>query len=58
MVLVHEAGFEVVVGFVVDDLPEKDKVYADLKFFENNFNGILPFEVTIDNLIFLFPVDK
>jgi hypothetical protein len=37
-----------VVGFVVDDLPEKDKVYSDLKFFESNFNGILPFEVTID----------
>jgi predicted RND superfamily exporter protein len=37
-----------VVGFVVDDLPEKEKVYADLKFFENNFNGILPFEITID----------
>ena len=37
-----------VVGFVVDDLPEKDKVYTDLKFFETNFNGILPFEVTID----------
>lgn len=37
-----------VIGFVVDDLPEKDKVYSDLKFFENNFNGILPFEITID----------
>lgn len=37
-----------VVGFVVDDLPEKEKVYTDLKFFEANFNGILPFEITID----------
>src|SRR6202008_1825096 len=37
-----------VIGFVVDDLPEKDKVYTDLKFFEKNFNGILPFEITID----------
>ena len=37
-----------VVGFVVDDLPEKEKVYRDLKFFEANFNGILPFEITID----------
>ena len=37
-----------VVGFVVDDLPEKDKVFTDLKFFETNFNGILPFEITID----------
>ena len=40
-----------VIGFVVDDLPEKDKVYSDLKFFENNFNGILPFEITIDTKI-------
>ncbi|MCD6068838.1 MAG: hypothetical protein K0S33_3664 [Bacteroidetes bacterium] len=37
-----------VIGFVVDDLPEKDKVYTDLKFFESNFNGILPFEITVD----------
>jgi hypothetical protein len=37
-----------VIGFVVDDLPEKDKVFTDLKFFEKNFNGILPFEITID----------
>jgi hypothetical protein len=37
-----------VIGYVVDDLPEKDKVYTDLKFFESSFNGILPFEVTVD----------
>lgn len=37
-----------VVGFVVDDLPEKEKVFRDLKFFEANFNGILPFEIAID----------
>jgi hypothetical protein len=37
-----------VVGFVVDDFPQKDKVYHDLLFFEKNFNGILPFEVMID----------
>lgn len=37
-----------VIGYVVDDLPEKDKVFTDLKFFEKTFNGILPFEVTVD----------
>ncbi len=37
-----------VVGFVVDDFPQKDKVYNDLRFFESNFNGVLPFEVIID----------
>lgn len=36
------------VGFVVDDLPKKDIIYRDLKFFETNFRGVLPFEVSID----------
>jgi uncharacterized protein len=35
-------------GYVVDDLPQKDPVYRDLKFFEKNFEGILPFEITVD----------
>jgi predicted RND superfamily exporter protein len=35
-------------GYVVDDLPEKDPVYTDLKFFEKNFKGVLPFEIAID----------
>ncbi|MFN5323370.1 MAG: efflux RND transporter permease subunit [Bacteroidota bacterium] len=36
------------VGFVVDDLPERDPVYTDLKFFEKHFKGVLPFEIVID----------
>ncbi|MEQ1732205.1 MAG: efflux RND transporter permease subunit [Bacteroidia bacterium] len=35
-------------GYVVDDLPAKDKVYTDLNFFQQNFHGVLPFEVSID----------
>jgi hypothetical protein len=35
-------------GYVVDDLPKDDPIYTDLKFFEKHFNGILPFEVTIE----------
>ena len=35
-------------GYVVDDLPEKDPVYTDLHFFESNFKGVLPFEISID----------
>ena len=35
-------------GNIADDLPRKDPVYLDLQFFESNFNGVLPFEVTID----------
>ncbi len=35
-------------GYVVDDLPETDKVYVDLKFFEKHLKGTLPFEIRID----------
>ncbi|MEP7232554.1 MAG: MMPL family transporter [Ginsengibacter sp.] len=36
-------------GFIVDDLPKTDKIYTDLKFFENNFNGVMPLEIVIDS---------
>ncbi len=35
-------------GFIVDDLPKTDKIYQDLKFFENNFHGVMPLEIIID----------
>jgi len=35
-------------AFIVDDLPQKDKIYTDLKYFESNFKGILPLEILID----------
>ncbi len=35
-------------GFIVDDLPKSDKIYQDLKFFETNFNGVMPLEIVID----------
>lgn len=35
-------------GYVVDDLPQKDPVYVHLRFFEKNFNGVLPFEINVD----------
>jgi predicted RND superfamily exporter protein len=35
-------------GYVVDDLPQNSPIIRDLKFFENNFEGILPLEVSID----------
>lgn len=37
-----------VIGYVVDDLPQNDPVFTDLKFFESNFRGVLPFEISID----------
>lgn len=36
-------------GFIVDDLPKKDVIYTDLKWFENNFKGIMPLEIVIDS---------
>ena len=35
-------------GYVVDDIPESDPVYIDLKFFEKNFDGLMPLEIMID----------
>ena len=36
------------VGYIVDDLPKKDKVYTDLKFFETHFKGVMPLEILVD----------
>ena len=36
------------VGYIVDDLPQSNKIYTDLKFFEKNFKGVMPLEVMID----------
>lgn len=35
-------------AFIVDDLPKTDKIYTDLKWFENNFGGVMPLEILID----------
>ncbi|PIF05434.1 MAG: transporter [Draconibacterium sp.] len=35
-------------GYMVDDIPKEDPVYKDLKFFENNFEGVMPLEILID----------
>jgi len=35
-------------GYVVDDIPKSDVMIQDLKYFEENFGGVLPFEITID----------
>jgi len=35
-------------GNVVDDIPQKDPMYQDIMFFEKEFKGILPFEISID----------
>jgi predicted RND superfamily exporter protein len=35
-------------GNIVDDLPDDDRVITDLKWFEHNFNGVMPFEILVD----------
>lgn len=35
-------------GKIVDDFRHDDPIYIDLKFFENNFGGVMPFEISVD----------
>ncbi len=35
-------------GNIVDDIPKRDPLYVDLLFFEDNFKGIMPLEISID----------
>ncbi len=35
-------------GKVVDDISETSVLYQDLKFFEKQFGGVMPFEISID----------
>lgn len=35
-------------GRIVDDLPKTDRIYTDLKFFEQNFTGVMPLEIVVD----------
>jgi len=35
-------------GKVVDDFKSDDPTYIDLKFFESNFGGVMPFEISVD----------
>ena len=36
------------VSFIVDDLPKTDKIYTDIKFFEQHFGGVMPLEIVVD----------
>lgn len=33
---------------MIDDIPEESRVKSDLKFFENNFSGMMPLEIIVD----------
>jgi predicted RND superfamily exporter protein len=53
-------------SYVVDDLPKTSNTLGDLRFFEANFKGVLPLEVSIDskkkngvmNEVFIRKVEK
>lgn len=38
-------------GNIVDDLPQDDQVLLDLKYFEDKFNGVMPFELVLDTKV-------
>ncbi|MBP8790646.1 MAG: MMPL family transporter [Breznakibacter sp.] len=35
-------------GYMLDDIPHEDPLYLDLKFFEKNFDGLMPVEIMVD----------
>jgi uncharacterized protein len=35
-------------SFMVDDVPEDSAVKQDMKFFENNFSGVMPLEIVVE----------
>lgn len=49
-------------GYILDDIPKKDKLYQDQVFFEKTIHGVLPLEVAIDtkkpNGVFSLPFLK
>ena len=38
-------------AFIVDDLPKKDTLYTDLKWFEKEAGGVMPLEIIIDTCL-------
>jgi hypothetical protein len=36
------------IGYMVDDMPERSSIKSDLKWFEANFNGVMPLEILVD----------
>jgi len=35
-------------GKLIDDIPSDNSIYKDMKFFEKNAGGVMPFEISID----------
>lgn len=37
-----------VTGSLIEDMPKGEEFYSDIKFFENEFDGIMPLEILVD----------
>lgn len=37
-------------AFMVDDIPHNSKIYKDLGYFQDNFHGVLPYEIVIQSV--------
>jgi predicted RND superfamily exporter protein len=35
-------------AYMLDDIPKSDRLYTDLKFFEQHFKGVMPLEIAVD----------
>lgn len=38
-------------GNFTDDIPQSDQLMVDLRFFEHNFHGVMPFEIMVDTKV-------
>jgi uncharacterized protein len=45
-------------GYFLDDVKKDDPVYLDLKFFERNFNGASPLEISVESKDSLTNIEK
>jgi len=50
LVILAGAGISLLktTGRIVDDIPQGDKLYTDLMFFEKNIKGVMPLEISIN----------
>ena len=50
LVMIGLYGFTKIqaIGYVVDDVPQKEKMVQDMRYFEDKIGGVLPFEIVIN----------
>ena len=50
LVSIYGASLMKATGNIVDDLPKDDRIITDLRFFEENFAGVMPLEILVNTL--------